>query len=379
MTFRGKPFWGLRTGGRAAALAAPCVLALACAPAAFASGNVVSKPPSRADRAGLLRAFNHAHRSRGNLRLVGFRVDTANSAAAYYLTLAPGGTSYATGAAELYRRTHGHSWKHVARFRNTTPFWNDVNNLGPGFLWEVTSDGAGTFDSHATSAATDGSYTSNSQTHASFSWNMTFSGGKPILFKEGYSYRAAPAFSGQYTASATTTYPADPPDSSSCTGPISQSSGVGQPGLSFATYPEFGKTKALDFSVELVSAVNWPGCSSDFDKADDSRFLVGVRMPAAVAGSHGLFDPANGLRAHPILHAEGFSYSVDNQAPSVVKESVPTQSSSENDGSVATTSNQTLKLAGTLHFKLVGLWMPLGLLGIPSPPLRADGHVPPVL
>lgn len=365
MTFRGKLFWGLLFS------------ALACAPAAYASGNVVSKPPSRADRQGLLRAFNHVHRSRSRLRLVGFRVDTAKSAAAYYLILAPGGSSYASGYAELYRRTHGHSWRHVAHFRNTTRDWNDANGLGPGFLWAVSSVGSGTFDSHATSTATDGSSNSSAQTHDSFTWNTTFSGGNPILLQdaEGHSFNAPPTLSGQMTASSTTTYLDAPPDSNACSGPISESASTSGPSISFATYPEYGTTRALDFRIDLAGALNWPSCSSDFDTPDDARFVVGVRLPAAVAGSHGIFNPASGLSAHPIMQAHGFAYPVDDMAPGVIKDSQPSQSSSDN----GTTTSQSLNLTGTLHFKLVGLWMPLGWLSTPAPPVPADGHVPPVL
>jgi hypothetical protein len=79
------------------------------------------------------------------------------------------------------------------------------------------------------------------------------------------------------------------------------------------------------------------------------------------------------------MHAQSFSYPVDDFAPPVAGQARPHRSSSGNDGSVISTSTEDLKLLGALHFRLVGLFMPLGLGGSPHAPVRQDGHTPPVL
>jgi hypothetical protein len=349
-------------------------------------------PPSSPDRQGLLRAFHSAHPGRSHLLLVGFREccvfsNTPGviplSAAAYYLTQGQDG-SYGSAITELFRRMGGNRWRRVKRFKNTNSHWNDVYNLGPGFLWRVTATGSGTWDSLTTQAATDGSSTNTFTTHVGYSWSFGFNGpsAKP---GSGGGLTARPSLTG--TASASATYSANPGQNTSCAGQMNDTGRgfQGSPRLSYAPVPQEGKAKALDFTVQLAGGdMSWPSpaCSSDWAEFPDAtRLLVGARMPAAAAVHYGLYQPVAKLTGYhpPDLRAQPFDYPVDDQAPSVVSDATPYQHSSTNDGDTVTTLTQSLKLAGTLHFRLVGLWMPLGLDGTPQPPLAQDGHVPPVL
>jgi hypothetical protein len=151
--------------------------------------------------------------------------------------------------------------------------------------------------------------------------------------------------------------------------------------MSFAEFPESGKTKALDFTVQLVAGftLNWPSrCDSNwatFPEAD--RLVVGARMPIAVALRNGIYNL--GGDHSPDMHAHPFSYPVNDLAPNVVKQAEPHQSSGGNDGQIVSSLTADLTLTGTLNFRLVGLLMPLGESGLPHAPVRADGHTPPVL
>lgn len=354
--------------------------------AALASDYIGSVPPSAADKRGLLRAFQRHHRASSHLLLVGFREccifsntpgQALRSAAAYYLT-AGSHASYGSAGTELYRRAHGATWVHVARFRNTTPDWNDAYNLGAGFLWRVTAHGSGAYDSRATTAATDGSFTDTYTSHVTFTWNFAFRGAS---FSPGSDngLDAPHLLTGQ--ASAGVAYSDTPEQNATCAGPVKDTSRDGSPNLSYAQVPEYGATKALDFTFQLAGGANlsWPsGCNSDWATFPDAdRLLVGARMPIAVASSHGIYEL--GGNHVPDMHAQPFSYPVDDLANPVVGRAKPHRSSSSNDGTSVLTSTEDLKLAGTLHFRLVGLFMPLGQFGSPHPPLRDDGHGPPVL
>jgi hypothetical protein len=267
---------------------------------------------------------------------------------------------------------------HVRRFKNATPDWNDVYNLGAGFVWRVTADGAGTYDRGLTTAATDGSYTDAITSHVNFTWSFDFKG---TSFTPGADngLDTPQSLSGQASASAT--YSDTPDQNTSCAGAMTVPGGEGSPNMSYVEFPHDGATRALDFTVQLVPGfdLNWPdACDSNwatFPAAD--RLLVGARMPIAVALREGIYEPSG--NHGPDMHAQSFSYPVDDFSPPVVGQAIPHQSSSNNDGEVISTSTEDLDLAGALHFRLVGLFMPLGLGGSPHAPLRSDGHVPPVL
>jgi hypothetical protein len=356
---------------------------LGVAAPALATSYLGTGPPSGADRGGLLRAFHHVHHAYSHPRLVGFRVcctfgsdQTPQSAAAYYLTTGADG-SYGAAVVELYRRRSGNSWVHVARFKNTTPDFNDVYNLGPGFLWKVIGTGAGTDDYQSTATATDGSSTDTYKTLASFSWNLVFGRGRPLQLSDGESYGAKRSLEGQ--ASATVSYSDNSTPNTSCAGAIRDTGGDQSPDMSFAAFPHEGRTKALDFTIDLVGGLSWPsGCNSDTSVfPEDDRFVVGARMPIAVALRTGIYNPGGDIA--PALHTRPFSYPVDDLDPQIAAIAKPHQSSSETDGGTIYKSTEDFKLAGALRFKLVGLWMPLGLDGGAQPPVRADGGVPPVL
>ena len=376
----------LRRGVLCACLGVASVASAATATQASASNYIGTVPPSAADRVGLLRAFHRVHGAHSHLLLVGLREccifsttpgQVLHSAAAYYLTA---GTpqSYESAAVELYRRTHGETWVHVARFKNTTPDWNDAYNLGAGFLWRVTSEGSGTWDSRSTATATDGSYTDANTAHVNFSWSFDFKG---TSFTPGADngLDAPGSLTGQASASAT--YSNSPDQNASCAGSMNVPGSDSPPNLSYVELPQEGTPKALDFTVELVNGfdLSWPSaCDSvgaTFPEAD--RLLVGARMPIATAVRDGIYE-LSGDHV-PDMHAGSFSYPVDDLAPPAAGQAHPHQSTSGNDGQEISTSTQDLKLAGMLHFRLVGLQMPLGLGGAPQPPVRGDGHVPRVL
>jgi hypothetical protein len=267
---------------------------------------------------------------------------------------------------------------HVKRFRNANPGWNDVYNLGAGFVWRVTADGAGTYDRGLTAAATDGSYTDAFTSHVNFTWSFDFKG-TSLTPGADNGLDTAQSLAGQASASAT--YSDTPEQNASCAGPMAVPGGQGSPNVSYVEFPHDGATKALDFTVQLVPGfdLNWPAaCDSNwatFPAAD--RLLVGARMPIAVALREGIYEL--GGNHGPDMHAQPFSYPIDDVSPPVAGQAIPQQSSSENDGEAISTSTEDLTLAGTLHFRLVGLLMPLGLGGSPHAPVRGDGHVPPVL
>jgi hypothetical protein len=351
-----------------------------------ATSYIGSVPPSAADRRGLLRAFRHVHSARSRVLLVGFREccvfsntpgQVLHSAAAYVLTAGENG-SYGSAAIELYRRAHGDTWVHVARFKNTTPDWNDAYNLGAGFLWRVIADGTGTYDNRITVVATDGSYTDLFASHVNFTWSLVFKGSSFTPGAEN-GLNAPRSLAGQ--ASASVTYSETPEQNASCTGRVKDTSTDGSPNMAYAEFPQDGPTKALDFTVQLTggSNLNWPAtCDSTWSTFPDAdRLLVGARMPIAVARRTGIYEL--GGDHGPDMHAQPFSYPVDDFAPPVVKQATPHQSSRENDGDESSTTTEDLRLAGTLHFRLVGLFMPLGESGLPHGPVRGDGHVPPVL
>jgi hypothetical protein len=358
----------------------------AAASPANAGSYIGTVPPSAADRGGLLRAFHGVHPTHSHLLLVGFREccifsntpgQVLRSAAAYYLTAGATG-SYGSGAIELYRRTHGHTWAHVARFKNTTPDWNDAYNLGAGFVWRVTAAGAGTWDSRSTTTATDGSYTDTTAAHVDFTWSFSFKGSS-FTPGAGNGLDAPGSLTGQASASAT--YSDTPEQNASCAGPMKVPSTDGPPNVSYAEFPQDGTIRALDFTVQLLNGfdLSWPpDCNSHwatFPQAD--RLLLGARMPVVTAVRYGIYEL--GGDHVPDMHAQSFSYPVDDLAPPVVGQAQPHQSSSQNDGQEISTSAEDLKLAGLLHFRLVGLLMPLGESGLPKPPVRGDGHVPPIL
>jgi hypothetical protein len=340
--------------------------------------NVNSQPPSATDRRGLMHAFGAAHPDRSHVALVGFRVVGPHSAAAYYLITGSEQSTYVSAHTDLFRRTHGSSWAHVKRFKNANPGWNDVDNLGPGFLWKATGDGSGTYVYQQTTAANDGSDTRTYNTQASFSWSFTYAGGH-VLNLGNDTANASPSLAGQMSAG--TADSSDPTQNAQCTGAVKDGGGgLEVPNMNVAQYPRDGKTKALDFTLALVDRLNWPSsCNSDWAIVPgDSRFVVGARVPVSVLESDGFYNPG-GLKGQPNLNGQPFDLPVDDMSPTAAPDAKPHQGSSANDGSAQTTSNEDLKLAGTLHFKLVGLWMPLGWLGSPHPSLRADGKVPPVL
>ena len=112
----------------------------ASARARAATFYIGSVPPSAADRRGLLRAFHHVHGARSHVLLAGFREccifsntpgQVLHSAAAYFLTAGTNG-SYGSAVIELYRRAHGDTWVHVARFKNTTPTGMTSTTSAPG-------------------------------------------------------------------------------------------------------------------------------------------------------------------------------------------------------------------------------------------------------
>src|SRR5262245_55859126 len=128
------------TGRHARFVIVAGLLAMSHSATASASPLFGTQSPSPADRGGLTRAFNRAHRSRRSLKLLGFRAwdDPKRGAAAYYLTRAPGG-GYSAGDVEYYRRTSGHNWKHVSKLKPLVE-----GNLLPGFSWRVETVGTGT-------------------------------------------------------------------------------------------------------------------------------------------------------------------------------------------------------------------------------------------
>jgi hypothetical protein len=341
--------------------------------------NVNSQPPNAADRRGLLRAFDRAHPNRSNIALVGFRVDSPHSAAGYYLITGPDHSTYLAAHTDFFHRTGPHSWVHVKRLKKVTPGWSDAYNLGPGFLWKATGDGSGTFAYQDSTIADDGSgETWTYSTQANFTWNFNFAGGHVLKLGDG-SANAAPSLTGQITAG--TTDSLDPTNDASCSGPVNDThSGVSLPSMSFAEYPHEGKTQALDFTVFLADQLSVPSsCSSDWATFPESgRFVVGARVPIDVFERNGFFT-VGGLSAPQLLSAEPFDVPVDDQAPTAVRDAQPHQAGTTDDGTAKSTYTEDLRLAGRLHFKLVGLWMPLGWLGTPHAPLKADGKVPPVL
>jgi hypothetical protein len=339
--------------------------------------NVNTKPPSPADRRGLLKAFDKAHPDRSNLALVGFRIDSPHSAAGYYLISGPDHSTYVSGHTDFFHRTGPHSWVHVKRLRKVTPGWSDAYNLGAGFLWKVTSNGSGTYVYQDTQVS-DGDPTAvwTYSTHASFNWNFSYAGGHVLKLDDGGA-NAAPSLSGQISVNSTS--PSDPPNT--CSGPVTDTrGGVSVPSMSFAVYPHEGKTKALDFRAELADQLALPStCSSDWTTfPEDQRFVVGARVPIDVFERNGFFS-TGGLNAPQLLSAVPFDVAVDDQSPVAASDAKPHQGGTVDDGNITDNYTEDLKLAGTLHFKLVGLWMPLGLLGVPHAPLKADGKVPPVL
>lgn len=359
---------------------------------ALASNSIGTVPPSSQDRHGLLRAFKAIHPARSHVLLVGFREccifsNTAGqilrSAAAYYLTQGDA-SSYGSAVTELYRRVGANGWRRVKRFQNANPGWNDVYNLGPGFLWRVTADGSGAWDSLTTQVASDGSSTNTFTTHVGYSWSLAFNG-PSTRPGSGAGVIARPSLTGQASASAT--YSDNPQQNTSCAGQMNDMGHGfnGSPRLSYAQVPQEGKVKALDYTVQLAGGdMSWPSsaCSSDWAEFPDAtRLLVGARMPVATAEHYGLYQPTTKPTGYhpPELHAQPFDYPVDDQAPSVAGDANPSEHFSTTDGNTIINTTQTLRLAGTLHFRLVGLWMPLGLFGTPLPPLHQDGRVPPVL
>jgi hypothetical protein len=124
-------------------------LATQAADAAVIQGT---RPPSRADRKGLVRAFDALHRNRSHLRLVGFRVwENKPAGAAYSLTTDAQG-KYVAGHTDLFRRLSGHRWKHTSHFKNENPLFNWASTLHPGYLYRATSDGTGAYDEQSTSS-----------------------------------------------------------------------------------------------------------------------------------------------------------------------------------------------------------------------------------
>lgn len=361
------------------------LLLLGFAAPARASGNVFTNPPSRADRAGLVRAFDRAHPNRSHLRLVGFRVIGSDpSAAGFYLITGPNG-SYASGGRELYHRMYGHTWVRVARFKNTSYSWNDAENLSPGFLFLVTSDGTGTWNNQSVVTSDSDGTSTTYQANASLTWNMSFTHGKPILLvaHEHDSFFALPTVTGQ--ASASTTWSDGSQPNTSCSGAVSETNGSQQPNFSYAEYPsETANPKALDFDLLLTGALSWPDSCDSNEFPGDDQFEVGARIPISLASGDGVFYGAGpqDLRAtvHP-THGQSFSYPVDNSSPALAGDGLnpPYQTSTTDDGSSTSHITTSLKLTGELHFTLAGLWMPLGIFGDPEPPQPSDGRVPPVL
>jgi hypothetical protein len=128
-------------------------LATQAADAAVIQGT---RPPSRADRKGLVRAFDALHRNRSHLRLVGFRVwENKPAGAAYSLTTDAQG-KYVAGHTDLFRRLSGHRWKHTSHFKNENPLFNWASTLHPGYLYRATSDGTGAYDEQSRAATTMG-------------------------------------------------------------------------------------------------------------------------------------------------------------------------------------------------------------------------------
>jgi hypothetical protein len=177
-----------------------------------------------------------------------------------------------------------------------------------------------------------------------FTWNFVFKG---FSFTPGadYGLNASQPPAGQ--ASAGATYSDTPAQNASCAGPMKVPSSDGSPNMAYAEFPQDGPTKALDFTVQLVNGLDltWPAaCESvgaTFPTAD--RLLVGARMPVAVAVRNGIHEL--GGDHTPDQHAQPFSYPVDDLAAPVIKQSMPHQSSSSNDGSEISTSTEDLRLA----------------------------------
>lgn len=258
------------------------------------------------------------------------------------------------------------------------PGWSDAYNLGPGFLWKATGDGSGTYVYEDTQTSDGGGTTWTYNTQASFKWTLPFAKGAVLNLSDD-SFSANPSLSGQISAG--TTNSDIPQNNASCTGSVNDGhGGASLPDISLAEYPHNGKTQALDFRVDLVDQLSWPStCSSDWAKVpDDSRFAVGARVPLAVVEHNGFFT-TGGLNSPQLLSAQPFDVSVDDLAPMVVSDAQPHRGGTADDGNVTDTFTEDLKLAGTVHFKLVGLYMPLGMLGSPHKPLPVDGKVPPVL
>jgi hypothetical protein len=340
--------------------------------------NVNSQPPSAADRRGLLKAFDRAHPNRSHLALVGFRIDSPHSAAGYYLITGADHSTYVSGHTDFFHRTGPHSWVHVKRLKKVNPGWSDAYNLNPGFLWKVTTDGSGSYVYQDTTAADDGSDTWAYNTRASFSWQSNLGRGKVLKVNDGYA-TGSPALSGQISAGITDS--ADPTQNASCAGAVKDvGGGVESPTMSFAEYPHEGKTTALDFTFDLVDRLSLPStCSSDWATfPEDSRFVVGARVPIAVLERDGFYS-TGGLNAPQLLTAQPFDVPVNDTAPTAAKSAEPHRAGHTDDGINTDTWTEDLTLAGALHFKLVGLWMPLGYLGVPHAPLKADGKVPPIL
>jgi hypothetical protein len=153
-------------------------LATQAADAAVIQGT---RPPSRADRKGLVRAFDALHRNRSHLRLVGFRVwENKPAGAAYSLTTDAQG-KYVAGHTDLFRRLSGHRWKHTSHFKNENPLFNWASTLHPGYLYRATSDGTGAYDEQSTSSYDDGSGTTSDHLHADFRWHFDIDHGRACL------------------------------------------------------------------------------------------------------------------------------------------------------------------------------------------------------
>ena len=317
-------------------------------------------PPSRSDRAGLLRAFHSLHHGRGHLRLVGFRVwENKPAGAAYYLTADAQG-AYVGGATDLFRRVSGHRWAHTTHFRNENPDFNWADTLHPGFLYRATSDGTGAFDEQSTSRFDDGSGTRSDHLHADFAWHFDIDHGRAFLLGAD-SLFYAPGLTGSDSYAYTDT--GDPTQDQSCTGSLKDAAGDQQLAMSIGAYPSTGaKPQGWELTLDLAGNITWPDCGPGNVEPAVARFVGGARMPFSGLGS----------RFQSPMHATSFDVPLDNSDPEVVKQVEPHESAAGDDGDVASTYTEDLGFAGAVHFRLAGMWMPLGWLSTPQPPVRAD-------
>lgn len=339
-------------------------LATQAADAATIQGT---RPPSRADRHGLVKAFDAVHRDRSHIRLMGFRVWENKPAGAAYSLVTDAQGAYVAGHTDLFRRTGGHRWVHTTHFKNENPMFNWASTLHPGYLYRVTSDGTGAYDEQSTRQYDDGSDTINDHLHADFRWHFDIDRGRALLpARDNFFY--APALTG--SLSYTFTDAADPTQNQSCSGDLRDVKGEQDPAMSLDWYPDTGaKTQGWELVLRLANKLRWPDCGPSQAEPTEQQFFAGDRMPNGTFIEQRFENPMQG---------KSFDIPVSGTDPSVVKLVQPHTGDTSDDGTTTDSYAEDLGFTGSVHFRLVGMWMPLGLLSAPNPPIHADGHVPPV-